>query len=210
MLQKNFLIVVIGILSLTSCSIHHGWKSTSKIVATKRDSIGVIIEQIECETHLTRKFYWFSPEGMADHWVPDRPLFYLINANGKRTHLDYFAKEATPYFFPLAEGRWIAINEVERSPNSDLFDRYGNLDVTVFDEKSVYHKTTVVGCYYLATSNNKILTPNWRPLRENMKDYDFNYKINFEADNIIFRTYKGDFIFNISDGTSKLSPSDSK
>ncbi len=209
-LKKYISMIVIVILSLTSCSIHHGWKSTSEIVATKKDSAGVIVEQIERETHLIRKFYWFSPEGMTDDWVPDRPSFYLKNTNGKRTPLNFLAKEVTPYFFPLVEDRWIAIYEVKSSAYSDLFDRYGDLDVTVFDERGINHTSTVMGCYYLATSMNKILTPNWRPLRENMKDYDFNHKIDFEANNIIFRTYKGDFIFKISDGTLKPSPSDKK
>jgi hypothetical protein len=196
--SKLSLLALVVSFVCVSCSINTGHYRETKTVGQRLDPAGKQEETIQREVVMAKEFYIYSPEGAftSQAW-PRRFEYYITYKNGRRQQLSFLTTHDVHYedlveefldFFPISEGRWIAVNLIAKAPVRD------SLRVCVFNTSGLLFTNTVTACRTGDPFGNGALRA------KRAYDYEFDSR----RDVVKFRTQSGNFEFDPN--TSKLNP----
>lgn len=195
---------------LCGCSVPVGSKSEWSECAHRTSSTGDVVERIFRRVTSVEKQYLFSPEGPVRRYEVSKVELYIQKGEEPRKPLR-FLRESGDFaelhfdFLPLDDGLWFALKRSDHR-RDDYVAYTSNLVARVFSSSGIVSEAVIVGCYvkypgYKSLTNEKfLLTPNWRPLRNNIEDYKLNYRVDTAEHRVIFRTYRGDYNFDLRSG----------
>ena len=187
---------------LSGCvPIHTGSYTTKRTISTRLDHNGKAVESLEEEEVISKTFWPATPDGpFVSRQHPSKLVYFLVRTNGTHEKLPFLTKKKSDAYhdfagiFPISQDRWLGISRTEAAP---YVEEASALNVTVFDQHGILWSKTITGCYYNTLQNS----PHWKPLRDDMKVFELNYKFDRATEEVTFRTYEGDFLFKASDGS---------
>ncbi len=204
-------LLLVELLSSCTAYIPTGRDYKTRVVGSRLDATGKVEESIvEEEVHGGR----FYPATVDGPFVSGKTLdgfrYYLRDARGQQWRLDFLERKAWGenffIFVPLKKGRWIGVSRYGGDGSlAGYVEDAVQLDVVVFEGARQLFRNRVVGCYYNLGEPmpGSRKPPEWRPIREGLREYDPNYLIDATREIAVFRTYKGDVMFDCKDGSLK-------